>query len=68
MSDNDDDDNVSKAQSDIETILRKLDTTIVHIPDDILSQNEEEEQIGKDLWDKKLQYESKYFFTNFFRA
>jgi hypothetical protein len=68
MSDNDDDDNVSKAQSDIETILRKLDTTIVHIPDDILSQNEEEEQIGKDLWDKKLQYESKYSFTNFFRA
>jgi hypothetical protein len=60
----DDDDNVSRAQSDIETILKKLDTTIVNIPDDVTSQTEEEEKIGKDLWDKKLQYESKLPFFN----
>lgn len=51
-------DTISNAPSDIETILRKLDTTVVHIPDNI-SQTEDEEKIGKDLWDKKSQFESK---------
>lgn len=56
-----DEDNVSRAPSDIETILRKLDTTVMHVPDDLSLKGDEEEKISKDLWDKKQQFDSKFF-------
>ena len=44
--------------SDINTILQKLETTIVKIPEESFEIDEEDEDLfGKDLWEKKMTIE-----------